>query len=131
MHIFQSKAKFMPSTTTMVSDTKHPLVPDLSKYPKLSREQAGHLRHCHNPVSQPDNDWYFMGSQEPWQKFLDAYLYQLSMIAYVARCSYALCGHIGLPPVWLALLLIRTWNHCGSLELMPSSKKGSCTAATY
>ncbi|KAF6788180.1 hypothetical protein CSOJ01_15052, partial [Colletotrichum sojae] len=33
------------------------LAPDfLTKFPKLSREQAGHLRHFHNLVSQRDGE---------------------------------------------------------------------------
>ncbi|KAK2023314.1 hypothetical protein LX32DRAFT_667422 [Colletotrichum zoysiae] len=55
--------------------------PDPSKYPKLSREQAGHLRHFHNLLPRPDNDWRLMGSQEPLQEFPDAYRYQLATTA--------------------------------------------------
>ncbi|KAK2046019.1 hypothetical protein LZ31DRAFT_552731 [Colletotrichum somersetense] len=62
--------------------------PDLSKYPKLSREQAGHLRHFHNLLSRPDNDWHLMGSQEPLQEFLDAYRYQLATMAYAAGLAH-------------------------------------------
>ncbi|KAF6795379.1 linalool dehydratase-isomerase precursor, partial [Colletotrichum musicola] len=33
------------------------LAPDfIAKFPKLSREQAGHLRHFHNLVSQRDGE---------------------------------------------------------------------------
>ncbi|KAE8159826.1 hypothetical protein BDV40DRAFT_290574 [Aspergillus tamarii] len=46
---------------------------DISKYPKLSREQAGHIRHIHNLAPQPDGSWHHMGSLEPMQGFLDAY----------------------------------------------------------
>ncbi|KAK3046583.1 hypothetical protein LTR09_011931 [Extremus antarcticus] len=55
---------------------------DLSKYPKLSPEQLGHLRHFHNLASQIDGEWNHMGSQEPCQEFLDAYRYQLATMAY-------------------------------------------------
>ena len=34
---------------------------DLSKYPKLSPEQLGHLRHFHNLASQIDGEWNHMG----------------------------------------------------------------------
>ncbi|KAK1572652.1 uncharacterized protein LY79DRAFT_707471 [Colletotrichum navitas] len=78
----------MAPTATMDNGTERPRQPDLSKYPKLSREQAGHLRHFHNLVSQPDNDWHLMGSQEPLQEFLDAYRYQLATMAYAAGLAH-------------------------------------------
>ena len=37
--------------------------------PKLSLEQAGHLRHFHNLASQLDGDWSFFGTQEPGQEW--------------------------------------------------------------
>ncbi|UKZ84344.1 uncharacterized protein TrAFT101_000256 [Trichoderma asperellum] len=57
--------------------------------PKLTREQAGHIRHIHNVVSQVDGEWRFMGTQEPGQEWLDAYRYQLATMAYaVAAAQY-------------------------------------------
>jgi hypothetical protein len=38
---------------------------DISKIPKLTAEQAGHLRHFHNLVSQVDGEWHHMGTREP------------------------------------------------------------------
>lgn len=61
---------------------------DLSKYPKLSREQVGHLRHIHNLASQLDGSWHHMGSQEPCQEFLDAYRYQLATMTYAAAVAH-------------------------------------------
>ncbi|KAL7924357.1 hypothetical protein ACQKWADRAFT_319456 [Trichoderma austrokoningii] len=55
---------------------------DLSKYEKLDAGQTGHLRHYHNLASQLDGEWHHMGTQEPMQEFLDAYRYQLSIMAY-------------------------------------------------
>ncbi|KXH60051.1 hypothetical protein CNYM01_07846 [Colletotrichum nymphaeae SA-01] len=82
----------MSSTTTITMTTEtqqqQPQAPDLSKHPKLTREQAGHLRHFHNLVTQPDNDWDLMGSQEPLQEFLDAYRYQLATMAYAAGAAH-------------------------------------------
>ncbi|KAL2835927.1 hypothetical protein BJY01DRAFT_238490 [Aspergillus pseudoustus] len=61
---------------------------DLSRYPKLSREQAGHLRHFYNLSAAIDGDWPHMGSQEPAQEFLDAYRYQLATMAYASALAY-------------------------------------------
>lgn len=61
---------------------------DLSKYPKLSREQVGHLRHFHNLAAQLDGDWHHMGTQEPLQEFLDAYRYQIATMAYGAAAAH-------------------------------------------
>ncbi|KAL2874335.1 hypothetical protein SGCOL_010506 [Colletotrichum sp. CLE4] len=76
------------STEKQQQHLPHSQAPDLSKHPKLTREQAGHLRHFHNLVSQPDNDWNLMGSQEPLQEFLDAYRYQLATMAYAASVAH-------------------------------------------
>ena len=61
---------------------------DLSKYPKLSSAQVGHLRHFHNLAFQPDGEWYHMGAQEPAQEFLDAYRYQLATVAYAVGVTH-------------------------------------------
>ncbi|TID05029.1 Linalool dehydratase/isomerase [Colletotrichum higginsianum] len=62
---------------------------DLSKYEKLNREQAGHLRHFHNLVDQIDGEWYGMGSQQDaHQEFLDAYRYQLAQMSYGAAVAH-------------------------------------------
>lgn len=83
--------------TTTTDDVRTPPLPlrgsgqrriDLSRYPKLSREQAGHLRHFHNLASQPLNEWHRMGSLEPAQEFLDAYRYQLATMAYGTAAAH-------------------------------------------
>ncbi|KAM3414385.1 hypothetical protein BST61_g11026 [Cercospora zeina] len=61
---------------------------DLTKHPKLSPEQLGHIRHFHNLASQLDGDWKHMGSQEPMQEFLDAYRYQIATMAYAAGAAH-------------------------------------------
>jgi hypothetical protein len=60
----------------------------LNKAPKLSIEQAGHLRHFHNLSSTLPGEWLHMGSQEPGQEFLDAYRYQLATMAYAAGLAH-------------------------------------------
>jgi hypothetical protein len=72
-----SKAQHLPT-----------LVLDLTKYPKLSQEQAGHIRHFHNLVSQIDGEWHHMGIQDPGQEFLDAYRYQLALMAYAVSVTH-------------------------------------------
>lgn len=69
----------IPTTTMPVN---------LSQYPKLTREQAGHLRHFHNLSSAPDGDWPHMGSEEPAQEFRDAYRYQLATMAYASALTH-------------------------------------------
>ncbi|PYH94018.1 hypothetical protein BO71DRAFT_450308 [Aspergillus ellipticus CBS 707.79] len=61
---------------------------DLSKYPKLSAQQAGHLRHFYNLSSAIDGNWPHMGSQEPGQEFLDGYRYQLATMVYAAGVTH-------------------------------------------
>lgn len=60
----------------------------LSDFPKLSKEQAGHLRHFHNLASQPDGQWHHMGGQDPGQEWNDAYRYQLATMAYAAGVAH-------------------------------------------
>ena len=71
----------------------HPGLPkklqiDLSVIPKLTLEQAGHIRHFYNMASQPDNLWSHMGSQEPGQEWLDSYRYQLANATYAASLAH-------------------------------------------
>jgi len=61
---------------------------NLSRYAKLSPAQAGHLRHFHNLISQPDGEWHHMGTQEPAQEFLDALRYQLATMTYAAGVAH-------------------------------------------
>ncbi|KAG9651700.1 hypothetical protein KCU95_g3370, partial [Aureobasidium melanogenum] len=61
---------------------------NLSKYPRLTKEQLGHLRHIHNLVAQADGEWHHMGTQEPMQEFLDAYRYQLATMAYTLTLTH-------------------------------------------
>ncbi|KAL3477569.1 hypothetical protein BJX99DRAFT_246137 [Aspergillus californicus] len=65
----------LPSTTT-------------DKFDKLTPEQAGHLRHFHNLVTQPPGEWVRMGSQDPGQEWVDAYRYQLATMAYAAGAAH-------------------------------------------
>ncbi|CAO2650781.1 Nn.00g020730.m01.CDS01 [Neocucurbitaria sp. VM-36] len=60
----------------------------LDQYAKLTREQAGHIRHFHNLVTQKDNDWSLMGSSDPGQEWLDGYRYQLATMAYAAGAAH-------------------------------------------
>ncbi|CAG5179188.1 uncharacterized protein ALTATR162_LOCUS9077 [Alternaria atra] len=60
----------------------------LSSFPKLSNEQAGHLRHFHNLASQPDGEWHRMGAQDPGQEWFDAYRYQLATMAYATGSAH-------------------------------------------
>lgn len=60
---------------------------NLSEYPKLTEEQAGHLRHFYNLASQTDGEWHHMGTQEPMQEFLDAYRYQLATMVYATAAT--------------------------------------------
>ncbi|OAX80483.1 hypothetical protein ACJ72_05185 [Emergomyces africanus] len=61
---------------------------DLSKFPKLSPNQAGHLRHFYNIGTSLDGDWPHMGTQDPDQAFLDAYRYQLATMVYAAGLAH-------------------------------------------
>ena len=82
----------MSSTTTQTvlsltgTPSRAPI--DITQYPKLTREQAGHLRHFHNLASQIDGEWHHMGSQEPMQEFLDAYRYQLATMTYASSATH-------------------------------------------
>lgn len=60
----------------------------LSQHAKLTREQAGHLRHFHNLATLRDGEWGVMGSQEPGQEWLDGYRYQLATMAYAAGAAH-------------------------------------------
>ncbi|KUL84833.1 hypothetical protein ZTR_07300 [Talaromyces verruculosus] len=60
----------------------------LTRHVKLSREQAGHLRHFHNLATQRDGEWGVMGSQEPGQEWLDAYRYQIATMSYAAGAAH-------------------------------------------
>ncbi|KAL4881159.1 hypothetical protein BJY04DRAFT_228039 [Aspergillus karnatakaensis] len=61
---------------------------DLSSFPKLTREQVGHVRHFWNISTALDGEWPHMGTQEPDQAFLDAYRYQLATMAYGAGVTH-------------------------------------------
>lgn len=54
------------------------------KLDKLTREQAGHLRHFHNLATGKPGEWTHMGGQEPGQEWLDAFRYRLATIVYAA-----------------------------------------------
>lgn len=61
---------------------------DLTKYPKLTAEQAGHVRHFWNVSNCLDGEWPHMGTQEPDQAFLDAFRYQIATMAYGAGVAH-------------------------------------------
>lgn len=54
----------------------------------LDAKQAGHLRHFHNLVSQPDGEWHHFGTKEGHQEFDDATRYQLATMAYAAGAAH-------------------------------------------
>ena len=73
----------------MASTTVTPLTRvDISQYPKLDRKQAGHLRHFHNMVTQPDGQWKHFDTQEYFQEFDDSSRYQLATMAYAAGAAH-------------------------------------------
>ncbi|KAK0637705.1 hypothetical protein DIS24_g10565 [Lasiodiplodia hormozganensis] len=86
----QEDLKGSGGSTLRVESSLPPKLPSdfLSDYPKLSNEQAGYLRHFHNLATQPDGEWRHMGTQDPGQEWLDAYRYQLAVMAYAAGASH-------------------------------------------
>jgi len=56
---------------------------DISKYLKLDKSQADHIRHFHNFSARADGEWHHMGTQELSQEILDA-RYQLAIKTYAA-----------------------------------------------
>lgn len=71
-------------------DTLPPTLPPsiLQHFPKLSRAQAGHIRHFHNLATLPDGEWRHMGSLDPGQESFEAYRYQLATMAYAAGLAH-------------------------------------------
>lgn len=61
---------------------------DLSSYPKLDKNQAGHLRHFHNLVSQPNDHWRLFDTADGHDEFDDAKRYQLATMAYAAGAAH-------------------------------------------
>ncbi|KEF59604.1 uncharacterized protein A1O9_04450 [Exophiala aquamarina CBS 119918] len=60
----------------------------LSNISKLSREQAGHLRHFHNLASQKDGQWNYMGAEDPGQEDYEAYRYQIANMVYASSITH-------------------------------------------
>ncbi|KZN94303.1 hypothetical protein EN45_044990 [Penicillium chrysogenum] len=58
------------------------------RFDKLSREQAGHLRHFHNLATGKPGEWTHMGGQEPGQEWVDAFRYQLATMTYAAGAAH-------------------------------------------
>lgn len=85
---FISAPQTQTMATTAIPTTNGTMPVNTSQYPKLTPQQAGHLRHFHNLSSAPHGDWPHMGSQEPAQEFLDAYRYQLATMAYAAALTH-------------------------------------------
>lgn len=50
----------------------------IEQVPKLDHQQAGHLRHFHNLVTQRDGSWHHMGPLDGTGEWEDAYRYQLA-----------------------------------------------------
>lgn len=57
-------------------------------YPKLTREECGHLRHFHNLVSLPDGEWSHMGAQESGQEWDTAFRYQIATMGYAVGAAH-------------------------------------------
>lgn len=107
----------------------------VSTIPKLTSEQAGHLRHFHNLSSLPSNEWTHMGTQEPGQEFLDSYRYQLANMTYATSLAHyhhlpaarsvfkglieRLIGRMMLPAVWNYWYLTSQ----GGVRTNPNTKK--------
>ncbi|KAL8951149.1 MAG: hypothetical protein Q9222_002856 [Ikaeria aurantiellina] len=60
---------------------------EISKLPKLTRQQCGHLRHFHNLATQPDGDWSLMGSATG-QDHDESFRYQMAFMAYGAGAAH-------------------------------------------
>ncbi|KAH7075509.1 hypothetical protein BKA63DRAFT_299221 [Paraphoma chrysanthemicola] len=78
----------MATITQTQTHTATKSAPDLSAYPQLTKEQAGHVRHFLNLVAQPDGSWNNMGGLEGMQEFNDAYRYQLATMAYAIGITH-------------------------------------------
>ncbi|KEF59603.1 uncharacterized protein A1O9_04449 [Exophiala aquamarina CBS 119918] len=76
------------SSTNSVSSMPSSLPFDGSAFPKLNKEQAGHIRHYHNLASMPDNCWDHMWSEDYLQESMDAYRYQLATLVYGAGIAH-------------------------------------------
>lgn len=61
---------------------------DITDYPKLDLKQAGHIRHFHNLVTQPDGEWRHFATKEIFQEFDDAIRYQLATMCYAAGAAH-------------------------------------------
>lgn len=66
----------------------HHLGDRFKDYAKLSRAQAGHIRHFYNLASQIDGEWSLMGHQDPGQEWETSYRYQLAIMAYAAGAAH-------------------------------------------
>jgi hypothetical protein len=60
---------------------------DASAYPRLDREQLGHLEFIASIADQLGGDWSRMGHSEPGQGGFDAYRYQLAMMSYTLNLA--------------------------------------------
>lgn len=72
------------STTLRASSPSAPnkLQFSVEQYPKLDHKQAGHLRHFHNLITQPDGSWDHMGPLDGSNEWEDAYRYQLATMVW-------------------------------------------------
>lgn len=76
------------SSTNAANSMPSSLPLDVGAFPKLTKEQAGHIRHYHNLASLPDNCWNHMWSEDYLQESMDAYRYQLATLVYGAGIAH-------------------------------------------
>ena len=77
-----SKPQSLPKTLPNIC------VEGISKLPKLSREQCGHIRHFHNLASQPEGDWSLMQGASGQEYDDSSYRYQLATMAYATGAAH-------------------------------------------
>lgn len=77
-----------PAANMASHDLPERLPLSIDHYAKLDAQQAGHLRHFHNLVAQPDGMWKLMGCQDPAQEAFDAYRFQISSMAFAASLAH-------------------------------------------
>lgn len=103
--------KMMSTLTTATTTYPHPVAPPnglqdagrlksspafpstlpssiLDSFPKLTRAQAGHIRHFHNLATLQDGDWRHMGCFDPGQENFEAYRYQIATMSYATGVTH-------------------------------------------
>ena len=84
------------TTNTTILRAASPSAPNklpfyIAHLPKLEAEQAGHLRHFHNLVTQPDGEWRNMGPLDGTGECKCLHMLHVS-IATPAHCSVESLG---------------------------------------